>query len=138
MPFRLLSGGGFRYVYLRNKKTEFEVGLAAIAEHERWEPILEEGESIIAERNLLKGAVYLGFYHDFKHMSVSFNQFYQGGYDGKSDLWRNRLSGNLQVDNKINKHLALTLSISVEHDTRPIIPIKKTYYAITNGIKIHL
>ncbi len=136
IDLRLVSGLGYRYIFLRNEKTELEYGLGAILEHEKWDNLATAEENDQLVRTLPKLASYFGFYRNFKHVKLSLMQFYQTGYDGTSEEWRNRISGNFVIDDNITKNLELIIRFNYEYDFNPVIPIKKFFFTISNGLKI--
>ncbi len=133
MRLRAVSGLGYRYVFFRSEKAELEYGLAGIIEHERWDFINESGFS---ERTLPKLASYVGIYRNFTHVKISYNQFYQVGYDTVDDVWRNRLSGVFEVDDEIFKNFHLILRFNYDYDFNPVIDdLKNLFYQLNNGIR---
>ena len=133
---RLVAGAGYRYVFLRNENVEFEYGLGGILEHEEWANIQTASEEDEIIRTLPKVASYVGFYRNFKHVKLSLMQFYQAGRDWTDDEWRNRFSGSLVIDDNITENLELIVQFNYDYDLNPVIPIKKFFFNISNGLRL--
>lgn len=134
LNFRNSSGGGIRYVIIKNTDTEFEVGTGAIFEYEVWE---DQENSLPVRKRLAKSNSYLGFYKNLGHYGVSFLYLYQTGYDKSIDKFRNRMTGFFAFDDFINNHITLILRIEFHYDHLPIVPNKKFTYALSNAIRFH-
>ncbi len=134
MPFRFLQGAGLRLNLKNGKKTNFHIGIGAMFEHEKWRALDEE--NAVLERNIWKTSNYLGGQfkiNDFVRFNVIC--YYQGGYDRDSDIFRNRVSGDVVLRVKLTEKLAFLNSFTLQYEDRPIIPINNFLYSLTNGLQ---
>ena len=134
MPFRFLQGVGTRLNIKNSKKTKLHIGIGAMFEREKWRTLEEENETL--ERNIWKASNYLGGQFTFNDF-VRFNVicYYQGGYDRDSDIFRNRVSGDLVLRVKLTEKLSFLNSFTLQYEDRPIIPINNFLYSLTNGLQ---
>ncbi|HRW99241.1 MAG TPA: DUF481 domain-containing protein [Cyclobacteriaceae bacterium] len=133
MPFRFLIGGGLRLRVLESAGTNVHLGLGAMQEMERWKSFVDNDP--IIEKNILKTSDYIGITTKLSEQ-VNFHliAYYQGGMDTQADVFRNRISGDFQLQVMITDRLSMTTSFSCQYEDKPIIPIKKTVYSVTNGL----
>ncbi len=134
MPFRFLQGGGLRFNLKKNENTKLHIGVGAMFEREEWKSLEVEGEVI--ERNIWKTSNYASGQFTINEF-VGFNVigYYQGGYDYDSDLFRNRVSGDLILKVKLTEKLSFLTSFTLQYEDRPVIPINNLVYSLTNGMK---
>lgn len=133
MPFRLLGGGGFRINLIETKRTSVNLGVGGMRERENWKMTNEE-RSII-EKGMWKTSDYIGINTEFNDI-VSFYliAYYQGGWDSDASVFRNRISGDFQFSIKVTDKLSFVTNFTSQYEDKPIIPIKKMVYTLTNGI----
>ncbi|MCB0487686.1 MAG: DUF481 domain-containing protein [Cyclobacteriaceae bacterium] len=133
MPFRFLIGGGLRLRLLESAGTTLHFGLGAMHETERWKSFVD-GDPII-EKNIIKTSDYIGITTKLsEQVNLHLIAYYQGGMDMQDDVFRNRISGDFQFQIMITDRLSMTTSFSCQYEDKPIIPIKKTVYSVTNGL----
>lgn len=136
MPYRLLQGGGIRLNLLKTEKSDVHISMGIMRELERWKSLTVEDE--IIEKSIIKSTNYISSKINFNEI-VSFNliAYYQGGYDKQSDLFRNRVSGDVVLSVKVTDRLAFLTSFTAQYEAKPIIPINNFVYSLTNGLKFN-
>lgn len=133
MPFRYLIGGGIRLRLLESTKSSLRFGLGIMSETERWKQVQLDNSSI--SKHIIKTSDYVGFETKFNdQMDLHLIFYYQGGRDTEDDVFRNRVSGDLQFQIKITNKLSFVNSYSYQYEDKPIIPIRKFVYSLTNGL----
>ena len=134
LNMRHISGVGVRYIFVKNENTEMEAGTAAAFEHEDWEDFVT-AQTIT--KNLIKSSSYLALYKIVGNFGLSMHGLFQTGYDGDINRFRNRVTGYIDLNNFINKHLTLVIRFESHYDALPIVPIKEFTYSVSNAIKLH-
>ncbi|MEL7147743.1 MAG: DUF481 domain-containing protein [Bacteroidota bacterium] len=130
---RTLTGGGIRLNFHQSKKSYLHVGIGGMYESETWKRS-DEGLSTV---NVFKSTSYLGAIVDFnKHLNISFIGYFQTGYYQPFQQWLSRVSGDLNINVEITKRLQYVTSFRLQYESRPIIPINKVVYALTNGVSL--
>lgn len=137
LEWRSLAGG---YLRLRVKEEQDQdihvfIGLGAMQEHEEWEnPELEQKLEVA---NQVKAASYLSARYKFNpNVQAKATTYYQTGYSRKIDAFRNRVSGDISLAVKLNKVLAFRTSFNCTYEDRPVVPVTKFVYALSNGIQV--
>ena len=135
MQSRFLAGGGLRWRLFSKGKVDIRLGIGGMHERERWKDI--EREDAFIERNLWKTSNYLRNRIAFNEQ-VNFDLivYYQGGYDDEDDVFRNRVSGDMVFSVKLTERLAFIAKFSGQFEDKPIIPIPRTVYSLTNGLEV--
>jgi len=134
MPIRYLFGGGFKFQLIDKEKSHLHIGLGMMNETEKWRSPTEQNNLI--ERNIWKTSNYInGHVKLSEHINFDIVTYYQGGYDDKSDLFRNRVSGDAILTVEISNKLSFLTNFSAQYEDRPIIPINNFIYTLTNGLK---
>lgn len=130
---RILLGGGLRFNFYQTKKSYFHVGIGGMYESETWKRLDEQLTTV----NIFKSSNYIGAIVDFnKHLNLNFICYFQTGYYEPFRQWLSRVSGDLNITVKISERLQYVTSFSLQYESRPIIPINRVVYALTNGISI--
>lgn len=133
MPFRFLMGGGIRFRLLESTKSSLRFGVGAMSETERWKAI--QLDNSVISKHTIKTSDYIGFETKFNdQVDLHLIVYYQGGLDADDDVFRNRVSGDVQFQIRITDKLSFINSFSCQYEDRPIIPIKKLVYSLTNGL----
>lgn len=132
MPFRFLQGAGLRYRLASGKNAQASIGIGAMYEVEHWKAL----EDNTIEKEIWKTSNYINSKFTLNE-NVNFNLilYYQGGYDAESDLFRNRVSGDAVLTVGITGRLSFLTTFTAQHEDKPIIPINKFTYSLTNGLK---
>jgi len=132
---RVLAGSGIRINFFQEKKTYLHAGIGAMYESELWQQSADQQIQI----NLLKSSNYIGAIFEFnQQVSLDFTCYYQVGYAPEFDQFLNRVSGDLNINLKINDRLFYTTSFRLQYESRPIIPINKVVYTLNNGLSFKL
>ncbi|MDX5345815.1 MAG: DUF481 domain-containing protein [Hymenobacteraceae bacterium] len=134
LDLRLLAGSGLRFAIHKSKEINLFVGSGLMLEHEEWDsPKPEEGILVV---DLLKSSNY---FSTRAHLNdnVEFNTitYYQVGYDQAISGFRQRLSGDINFLFKINNKLRFRTNFNCTYDNRPIVPVTKFIYSLTNGVQ---
>ncbi len=131
---RAVVGTGIRFRVADKEKTTLVLGTGGMFESEQWQhPVQEEGLEI---RNLIKSSTYILIRRqplDF----VNYNMivFYQVGYDKDPGVVRHRINIDTNLNIDLTKKLALVINFNGGFENRPIVPITKFIYSLTNGLK---
>ncbi len=134
MPFRLLLGGGFKFRLIPEKRGSLFLGIGGMHETERWK-VTENSDPI--EKNIWKTTNYVSAKLPFNdHFKLNFIVYYQGGYDFGSEVFRNRVSGDLVFSAKVNDRISFTTSFVAQYEDKPIIDIGKTIFSLSNGLSL--
>jgi hypothetical protein len=130
---RWLGGTGVRINLIESENTELVFGPGIMYEYEKWESPIE-GEPD-REAKLFKSTNYISIRQDLND-NIEFNaiSYYQTGYDSSIDNFRHRISGDLNLNIEITNKLSLTTSFTCTFENRPIVPVTKFIYTITNGL----
>ncbi|TRX59370.1 DUF481 domain-containing protein [Fulvivirga sp. M361] len=134
MPFRFLQGGGIRISLSREDKVKFHLGIGGMWETERWKSLSVENGEI--EKEIWKTSNYIsGQFNINELVDLHLITYYQGGNDVDSDLFRNRVSGDVVFKVKLTDKLSFLTNFTLQYEDRPIIPINNMVYSLTNGLK---
>ena len=121
--------------FYQKGKTYFHLGVGGMFESERWQAFDDQ----VIEVDLFKSTNYVGAILDLgKHVNMSLTCYYQVGYYEEIDRLLTRLSGDLNLDFKITEKLHYVTNFRLQYESRPIIPINRVVYALTNGIIIKI
>jgi hypothetical protein len=136
LEVRGLAGAGLRFAILREERTNLFIGSGLMHEYEKWESP-EEGEGILTS-NLPKLTNYVSNKSVINsHVSTEAIVYYQTGYDAKIDAFRNRVSGDANLLFKLNNTLSFRTGFNCTFEDKPIVPVTRFVYAITNGIQFN-
>ncbi len=131
---RLLSGAGLRFQILNTEKTTLILGVGGMFEYEDWRHPTEQG--LVINRQLVKSTNYLLF-RQAPNEFIDYNAifYYQTGYDQNPGLFRNRYSGDANLNMTFNSSFSLNINFSGGFESSPIVPITRFIYAFTTGVK---
>jgi hypothetical protein len=136
MPSRFLAGSGIRYRVFDRPNNNIHYGLGIMYERERWKS-LDESETLITP-DLWKVSSYISTNTNLnEYIRLVFIGYYQGGYDESIEKLRNRVNASASLVIKVNSLLSLTTNVNYQHEDKPIIPINKVIYSITNGLMLN-
>lgn len=131
---RWLIGGGLRIVLLENDKTLFIFGPGLMYEYEKWENI--EETTVLRTKRLVKSTNYLSLRKKLNdHINFNTIAYYQTGYDQSIEGFRHRISGEANLSVSITEKLFLTTTFNCTYENKPIVPVTKFIYSITNGLE---
>ena len=132
MIHRFLAGGGARWRPYSNENSFMHIGIGLFFENEKWKDF--EGQFIY--KNIWKTSNYISANLNLgNNGSLTMSMYYQGGYDTEDDVFRNRLSGVIGLEFGIIRQLKFVLDFSIHYEDRPIIPINKIVYRLSNGLR---
>ncbi|WP_439883042.1 DUF481 domain-containing protein [Pontibacter sp. MBLB2868] len=135
LELRTLAGGGLRLALLREKDVSVYFGTGLMQEHEEWEDPEEEGRLVTSD--LFKSTNYISTKAKISdNVSTESIVYYQVGHDAKADIFRNRVSGDVSLNFKLNTKLSFRTNFSCTYEDEPIVPVTHFVYAITNGIQV--
>ena len=136
LEFRTLEGGYLRFRLMRNfKNVNVYFGTGLMHEHEEWEN--PEAENRLVVSNLLKTTNYVSARMKLQdNVQANAIVYYQTGYARVIDDFRNRISGDISLDVKLNKVLAFRTSFNCAYEDEPVVPVTKFVYAIRNGLTV--
>ncbi|WP_114781588.1 DUF481 domain-containing protein [Botryobacter ruber] len=134
LEVRYLTGGGMRYALLREDDVHVAIGSGLMYEHEAWKDPEQEGRLRVAD--LLKSTNYASIRAKFnEQVGANVIVYYQTGYDHTIARFRNRVSGDVSFDVKVLNRLSLKTNFSCTFEDKPIVPVTKFVYSITNGVQ---
>lgn len=135
---RYLSGGGLRYTFVKEKKIKLALGVGAMYEQERWQVPGTEGEGIITTR-FPKSSNYLsGRWQVNEFVNMNAIVYYQTGYDRDIDSFRNRFSGDANLNVKLWGRFTFFSTFNAAYDNQPVVPVVNFIYSLNNGLKVSL
>lgn len=134
LRWRTLAGGGLRLKIINQEKTSLILGTGLLYENELWE--VPSSEEDLIRVNALKSSSYLTFRADLKEY-LSFNaiNYYQIGRDDVFKQMRQRWSIDANLNVQFTTQLSFKVSFSAAYENRPIVPITKFIYSLSNGIQ---
>lgn len=136
MRSRQLGGGGVRFRIYREEKSSLFAGTGIMREREEWErPGEEDG---LVELSLWKSSSYVTSRLQLRE-NIAFGSivYFQTGYDPDRDFFRHRVSADVNILVNLTSKLALQTSASITYENRPVVPIPKFVYRVTNGIQLN-
>ena len=140
MVLRGLIGGNIRLRVYEAERSNLYVGIGAMREREVWEVpdgLVAEASDETVTVNIWKSTNYLVTNVSLNEF-ISFNAiaYFQTGYDARAAFFRHRVSLDTNVIMKITARLALRTYAGFTYENRPIVPITKLVYSVTNGIQL--
>lgn len=135
LDLRTLAGAGVRLAVFRHENTSLYFGSGLMHEHETWQSP-ETGNQIKSDLAKLTNYVSTRAVLN-SHVTIEGIVYYQTGYDGRIDSFRNRVSGDTSLLFKLNNVLSFRTGFSCTFEDKPIVPVTKFVYAITNGVQVN-
>lgn len=133
MENRWLTGGGLRFRLNKTEKNSVYIGVGAMYEQEIWN--YPGPSEILLTTRIWKSSNYIsGRFQLNDHINLNLITYYQTGYDFDADYFRHRISGDLNLLINVTSKLSLTTTVFGMYENRPIVPISKVVYSVTNGI----
>jgi hypothetical protein len=134
LTFRGLVGAGGRLRLVQTDLHNLTAGLGAFYERERW---LQPDDEGVVDARFVKGNSYLSYRLKISETSdLNGVVYYQIGHDRAVDLFRHRMTGELNLSVKIFENFSLTSSFIGAYETRPLVPILRFIFATTNGVRL--
>ncbi|PKV75361.1 DUF481 domain-containing protein [Pontibacter ramchanderi] len=132
---RILTGGGLRWQLYRTASTSWFAGTGLMHEHESWKDPEQEGVTQVSD--LLKSSNYISLRSKLsEHVETNNIAYFQTGYDQSISRFRNRISGDLGVTVKLIGRVSMRTNFNFTYEDRPIVPVTRFIYAITNGLQV--
>lgn len=132
---RILSGGGLRFMVYKSVITNVFVGTGVMHEHESWKDPEQEGVSQVS--NLPKSTNYISLRAKLSEQVETNNiAYFQTGYDPEIKSLRNRVSGEFGINVRLLNKVSMKTNFSCTYEDRPIVPVTRFIYAITNGVQL--
>ena len=132
---RILTGGGVRWLLYRTENTSWFAGTGLMHEHESWKDPEQEGVTRISD--LLKSSNYISLRSKLSdHVETNNIAYFQTGYDQQISRFRNRISGDLGLTVRLVGRVSMRTNFNFTYEDRPIVPVTRFIYAITNGLQV--
>ncbi|MBC5991595.1 DUF481 domain-containing protein [Pontibacter cellulosilyticus] len=136
LELRTLLGGGVRLALLRENDFTLYFGTGVMHEHEEWEK--PEQDQILVVSDLPKSTNYISAKAKLsEHISTDGIAYYQVGYDRIIDDFRNRISGDVSLNFKVNSKFSFRTNFNCVFEDEPIVPVTRFVYAISNGVQVN-
>ncbi len=137
LKWRIIGGGGLRMMLFNEHKTSLILGTGIFYENETWK--IPNTENELINVNALKSSTYVTFRTDLKeYLSFNMINYYQIGRDDVFNRMRQRWSVDANFNVKLSAHFDFKVSFSAAYENRPIVPITKFIYTLSNGIQYRL
>ncbi|MFD1188475.1 DUF481 domain-containing protein [Pontibacter rugosus] len=135
LELRTLAGGGLRFRLLKAESSGIYLGSGLMQEHEEWEEPDEESQIIVSD--LIKSTNYLSMRAKLNaNVTVDGITYYQVGYADSIEKWRNRVSGDVSLQFKLNNRLTFKVNFTCTYEDEPIVPITNFVYTLSNGLQV--
>ncbi len=133
MKSRWLGGGGLRFRLKKTEKRSLYAGVGAMYEEETWN--YPGPSEAMFTTQLWKSSNYLSARFKLnEHINLNLITYFQTGYDFDAEYFRHRLSGDVNLLINVTSKLSLTTTVFAGYENKPIVPITKLIYSVTNGI----
>jgi hypothetical protein len=135
MAYRALGGAGLRLNIHKTKNVDIYIGTGAMWETEEWSDP-NKSDSVIV-KSIPKSSSYFSFKANL-NPNTTFNciNYYQVGYDEQQKVIRHRIFVDATLTFLITKHLSFINTFNAGYEDKPIVPIQKFVYTLSNGIII--
>lgn len=128
---RFLGGAGGRIRLRYSDKLALSAGTGAMYEKEQWEVTVDKID-YFAETELLKSTTYISIQNEFSDsFEVNFITYYQARFDR---FFEPRIFADINLNLKINKKFTFNTKFSLIYDSAPVVPIRESFYNLSNGI----
>ena len=137
MLHRFVGGENFRYNFWHKKEWEISVA-SAMYENETWnyrgaDSTKFTGHPADIITHPLKSSNYIRWEGKLSSISnVSCVVFYQTPF--RHIFQQYRLASNFKLDVSVANHLDLTIALNGFYDSKPLVPINKFYYNLSNSV----
>lgn len=133
---RFLSGMNLRYNLWKGDVFDFNAGIGLMYEDEKWNYAAVDSSKIPSHalairKQLAKINSYLRF--DWKasaNTTLAFNIFMQT----RPGKFNPRIAPHVQWDIAAGKHIGFSIAFTGLYDTKPVVPIEKFYYSLSNTL----
>jgi hypothetical protein len=132
---RVLTGGGLRFALYRTDRTTWFLGSGLMHEHETWKDPEQDGVTRVS--NLPKSTNYISLRSKLsEHVETNNIAYFQTGYDPSISRMRNRISGDLGLNVRLVGRVSMRTNFTFTYEDRPIVPVTRFIYTITNGLQV--
>jgi putative salt-induced outer membrane protein YdiY len=123
---RLLLGAGLRFLIIDQKNYQLNLGSSLMGEYEEMELTIPLISQDILSSN------YISFDGQFNEtFGMNFITYFQPKF---IDFGNYRIASETQLRFKINKFLSLKVIYKLNHDSRNLPDVRKTYYSLSNTL----
>lgn len=135
MNYRSLAGVGARLNVINTENASLYFGAGLMWETEEWD-MPDESDSIIV-KNIPKSTNYVSVKARLNPFTT-FNiiNYYQVGFDNEQNVFRHRLNVDASLIFLINRYLSFVNTFNAGYENKPVVPILKFSYSLSNGILI--
>jgi len=134
--YRALGGINARYNFWKGDHFDLNCGVGPMYEVEKWDYTAVDSAKVPPGatpivNHLVKINSYLRL--DWKtsaNSDITFNLFLQT----RPDRFQPRIAPRAQWDIKAGKHVGFSIAYTGLYDTRPVVPIEKFYYSLSNSL----
>jgi hypothetical protein len=136
MNYRRLSGAGVRFELYKSKVINLNTGNGFFIEQEGWQSPVQD----VPFQNVIfiKSNNYFSVrYNVNENLKLNSIAYYQVGYDKVVNLFRQRISGEANINVKISQKISMKTSFTSTYENHPIVPIRKFIYTLLNGIEVN-
>jgi hypothetical protein len=134
LRFRGLLGAAARLAVLRSEDYDVFWGIGPMFEREHWthptEPVRVEAQ-FVKLSTYVSSRASLGEAADLNGVV-----YYQVGYDDPWDVYRQRVTGEVNLSVKVVGALSITSSFQAAYETRPLVPILSFIHETKNGLRL--
>ncbi|MFT5619542.1 MAG: hypothetical protein ACI85I_002788 [Arenicella sp.] len=128
---RFLGGVGGRVRLRYSDKLALAVGTGAMYEIEQWE-VTVDNIDFFAETDLFKSTTYISIQNEFSDsFEINFITYYQARFN---DFFKPRIFADINFNLNINKKFTFNTKFSLIYDSAPVVPIRESFYNLSNGI----
>jgi len=133
---RSIAGINARFDFPPSEHLDFNCGLGPMYESEKWDYTAVDSALIPKnaqpiENDLIKINSYVRLdWKPDKNNDIVFNVFLQT----RPDRFQPRIAPHAQWNIKAGKHLGFSVNFTGLYDTKPVVPIEKFYYSLSNSV----
>ena len=137
MLSRFIAGANARYTMWHKHNWEITFATGLITEHEHWNYVAVDSSKIPpgakqVNSDKFKSNSYIKWEGKISAEAViSVVVFYQAAFNS---FFTPRIASRVKFDIDISKHFTFNISFSGLYDAKPVVPIFKFYYSLSNAI----
>jgi hypothetical protein len=135
---RQLIGCNLRWQAVQKDKLSIQLATGAFYENELWNysgaPEAESGRKIsekLKSNNMLRTYFQLG-----KQTKISIVNYFQFAFQNPMNQFR--LATSISFSTALSDHFQLQFNFMSMFDTKPVVPIDKFYYTLSNGLGVSM
>lgn len=137
MLSRFVAGVNARYTIWHRHNWEITFATGLMMEHERWNYVAVDSSKIppgakLVNSDKLKSNSYIKWEGKVsKEAVISAVVFYQAAFNS---FFSPRIATRLKFDIDVSKHFTFNVSFNGLYDAKPVVPIFRFYYSLSNAI----